>query len=354
MKRIAATYGDAAIRTEPNPPAVELDFSDPNVRRPISDDALNALDPLVEVAREVRLDSQPVTDRAIEHLERFGELRILSLAGTDVSDAGTKRILGFKSLAEINLSDTLVTESAVAALAADRGKKLPLHVVRNGPIDRLRSAGVTIAGKNDATLGRNGFVATVPRADQFQKVVPLLTEAPRLVGLVLTKSDVSDELVTENLVRQLRFLQAMDLRGTIVSPEQVALLHKQFPRLTLQWDPPLTQLRLVGSVKDEEGGVSIDLAGKKIDGRSWVLLTQVEKLKSLNLSGVPIDDLAFERLVQLKSLKQLTLEGTGLAGERIVELCRRNPLSCDARRSKERRRARQNPAPHDPRRIARP
>ena len=155
--------------------------------------------------------------------------------------------------------------------------------------------------------------------------MPLLTEAPRLVGLVLTKSDVSDELVTENLVRQLRFLQAMDLRGTIVSPEQVALLHKQFPRLTLQWDPPLTQLRLVGSVKDEEGGVSIDLAGKKIDGRSWVLLTQVEKLKSLNLSGVPIDDLAFERLVQLKSLKQLTLEGTGLAGERIVELCRRIP-----------------------------
>ncbi len=325
IKHIAATYGDAAIRTEPNSPAVELDFSEPNVRRRIRDDSLNVLDPLVEVARELRLDSQPITDSAIERLERFGELRILSLAGTDVSDAGTKRLLGFKNLSETDLSDTLVSESAVAALAADRGKKVPVHVVRDGPIDRLRSAGVAIAGKNDATLGRNGFVATVCRADQFQKVVPLLREAPRLVGLVLTSSDVSDELVTENLVRQLKFLQAMDLRGTIVSPQQVALLQKQFPGLKLQWDSPLSQLRLVGSVKDEESGVSIDFAGKRIDGRSWILLTQVEKLNTLNLSGVPIDDLAFEHLVQLKSLKQLTLEETGLAGQRILELCRRLP-----------------------------
>ena len=325
MKHIAATYGDAAIRTEPNPPAVELDFSETNVRRRIHDDSLNVLDPLVEVAREVRLDSQPITDSAIEHLERFGELRILSLAGTDVSDAATKRILGFKSLSEVDLSDTLMTEFAVSALAADRGKKTPLHVVRDGPIDRLRSAGVAIAGKNDPTLGRNGFVATVPFADQFQRLVPLLKEAPRLVGLVLTSSDVSDELVTENLVKQLKFLKALDLRGTIVSPQQVALLQKQFPGLKLQWDAPLTQLRLVGRVKDEESGVSIDLAGKKIDGRSWLLLTQVDKLKTLNLSGVPIDDLAFERLVQLKCLKQLTLQETGLAGQRILDLCRRIP-----------------------------
>jgi formylglycine-generating enzyme required for sulfatase activity len=335
MKHIAATYGDATIRTEPNPPGVELDFSEPNVRRRIRDDSLNVLDPLVEVAREVRLDSQPITDSAIEHLERFGDLRILSLAGTDVSDAGTQRILAFKSLSEVDLSDTLVTDGAVAALAADHGKKVPLRVVRDGPIDRLRSAGVAIAGKNDATLGRNGFVATVPRADQFQKVVPLLREAPRLVGLVLTNSDVSDELVTENLVRQLKFLQAMDLRGTIVSPPHVSLLRTQFPGLKMQWDPPLTQLRLVGNVKDDESGVSIDFAGKKIDGRSWILLTQVEKLNTLNLSGIPIDDSAFERLVQLNSLRQLTLEETGLAGQRILELCRRLPslVSLDVQKS---------------------
>ena len=36
--------------------------------------------------------------------------------------------------------------------------------------------------------------------------------------------------------------------------------------------------------------------------RTWILLSQVDKLNTLNLSGVAIDDSAFERLVQLKSL----------------------------------------------------
>jgi formylglycine-generating enzyme required for sulfatase activity/serine/threonine protein kinase len=352
IKRIAAGYGDAAIRSEANPPAVEIDFSESVVHKRVRDESLNILDGLIEVVREVRLDSQPITDSALEHLARFAELRVLSLAGTDISDAGLARVPSFKALSDIDLSDTLVTESAVTALTADRGQKGPLHIVRDGAIDRLRSAGVVIAAKNDATLGRNGFIATIPQADQFQKVVPLLKEVPRLVALVLSNSDLSDELLTENVVRQLKSLKALDLRKTVVSPQHVALLQKQFPGLQLKWDPPLTQLRLVGTVKEagkatgketgkEAGketaanGVIIDLSGKKIDARTWILLSQVDNVTTLDLSGVAIDDLAFERLVQLTTLRELILQETGLAAQRILEICRRIPtlVSLDVQKS---------------------
>jgi formylglycine-generating enzyme required for sulfatase activity/serine/threonine protein kinase len=325
VKRIARTYGEAAIRSEPNPPAVQVDLSEPIVHQRIRDESLNVLDPLVEVVREVRVDSQPITDNALEHLARFDELRILSLAGTDVSDAGVARVPSFKNLSEIDLSDTLITESAVSALAADRGKKVPLHVVRDGPIERLRNAGVAIAAKNDATLGRNGLVATIIHADQFQKAIPLLREAPRLVAIVLTNSDVTDEQLTENFIRQVKSLKALDIRGTIVSPQHLTLLQKQFPGLQLKWDPPLAQLRMISSVKENPNGVSIDLSHKKIDDRTWVLLSQVAKLTTLNLSGVAIDDLGFERLVQFAALRDLTLQETALAGQRLLEVCRRIP-----------------------------
>jgi formylglycine-generating enzyme required for sulfatase activity len=338
FRRIAATYGDAAIRSETNPPAVEVDFSEPIVHKRIRDESLNILDGLVEVVRELRVDSQPITDNALEQLARFDELRILSLAGTDLSNSGVAKLANFKNLSEVDLSDTLITDSAAAALAADRGKKAPapLHVVRDGAIDRLRNAGVAIAARNDVTLGRNGLVATIPRAEVFQKVVPLLREAPRLVAMVLSNSDVGDEQLTGNFIAQLKALKTLDLRGTIVSPQRIALLQKQFPSLQLKWDPPLEQLRLIGSVKETQAsGVSIDLSHKKLDDRTWVLLSQVAGLKALNLSGVAIDDLAFERLVQLTALRELILQESALPGQRILDLCRRIPslVSLDVQKS---------------------
>ncbi len=335
IKRIAGIYGDAAIRSDVSPSAVQIDLSDHVVHNRIRDESLNVLDGLTEVLRELRLDSQPITDNALEHLLRFGELRVLSLAGTDVSGGGISRLLSLKNLSEVDLGDTLIAEPAVLALTADRGQKVPLHVVRDGTIDRLRNAGIAMAAKNDATLGRNGFVATIRHADQFQKVVALLKAAPRLVAIGLANSDVGDDLITENLVRQLKSLKALDLGGTLVSPQRIALLQAQFPGLQLKWDPPLTQLRLIGNVKDVKSGVAIDLAQKKLDSRTWILLSQVDKLATLNLSGVAIDDVAFERLVQLTTLRELTLQETELAGQRLLEICRRLPslVSLDVQKS---------------------
>jgi formylglycine-generating enzyme required for sulfatase activity/serine/threonine protein kinase len=326
IKQIAATYGDAAIHSEPNPPAVQIDFSESIVHKQIRDGALRILDGLAELVREVHLDSQPITDNAIDRLARMSELRILSLAGTDVSDAGIAKVPTLKNLAEIDLSDTLVSEPAATALAAAPGQKVPLHVVRDGALDRLRSAGVAIAAKNDATLGRNGFVATIPGLEQFQKVIPALKAAPRLVALVVSNSDVNDDLLTENLVRQLKSLRALDLRGTIVSPQRIATLGKQFPGLQLKWDTPLTQLKALGGVKENgPNDISVDLTQKKVDGRTWTLLSQVDKLTALNLSGVAIDDLSFERLAQLTTLRDLTLQETALTSQKVQELCRRLP-----------------------------
>ncbi len=339
VKRIATIYGDASIRMEQNPPAVQIDFSEPTVHKPVRDKALNDLDGLVEVLHELRLDSQPITDRGLEHLTRFGELQILSLAGTDISDAGLAKVAALNKLSEIDLSDTLVTEAALKALA---GRKPPLRVARDGAVDRLRRAGVAISTKNDATPGPKSFVVTIPQSVQFSKVVNLLKEAPRLVELVLANPDASDDLVNESLVRQLAALKTLDLRGTIVSPQRVDLLKKQFPGLQLKWDSPLTQLRLIGSVKDVapvkeagSGGVAIDLARKKIDARTWTLLSQVPNLMALNLAGVAIDDVVFDRLVQLTTLRELNLEETSLDGQRLLELCQRLPalVSLDVQKS---------------------
>ena len=268
-------------------------------------------------------------------------MQILSLAGTDISDGGLAKIAALNKLSEIDLSDTLVTEAALKTLA-DRKQAAPLHVTRDGAVDRLRSAGVAISAKNDATLRRNGFIATIHNSAQFSKVVSLLKEAPRLVEIVFANPNASDELVSESLVRQLSALKVLDLRGTIVSPQRVDLLKKQFPGLQLKWDPPLAQLRLIGTVKEiapgkeaGTGGVAIDLARKKIDARTWVLLSQVPKLVALNLAGVAIDDVVFDRLVQLTTLRELNLEETSLDGQRLLELCQRLPAlaSLDVQKS---------------------
>jgi formylglycine-generating enzyme required for sulfatase activity/serine/threonine protein kinase len=337
IKRIEADYGDAAIRREENPPAVQVDFSAPTVKKRVRDESLAILDGLVEVLRELRLDSQPITDKALEHLKRFEELRILSLAGTDVSAAGLPKITNLKNLTEVDLSDTLLAESDVAALAADRRRTVPLHVLRDGVIDRLRNAGVAIAAKNDDTLGRNGFVATIPPSSEFQKLGLLLKQAPRLIGIVLANSDLGDEQLTENWVRQFNFLKALDLRGTLVSPQRIALIQKQFPGVQLQWDPPLTQLRPNAGIKQAgDGSVAIDLSGKKVDARTWILMSQVDKLTTLNLSGVAIDDVGFERLLQLAALRELTLQETPLTAPQILEVCRRLPalVNLDVQKSR--------------------
>jgi formylglycine-generating enzyme required for sulfatase activity/serine/threonine protein kinase len=336
IKRIAVAYGDPAIHKDENPPAIQVDFSRETVNKRVRDESLNVLDALVEVLHELRLDSQPITDNALNQLGRFDELRVLSLAGTDVSQIGISKLPNFKNLSDVDLSDTLVTEKAVAVLTADRGQKVPLHVVRDGSLDRLRNLGVVITAQNDATLGRNGFAATIPRSDQFQKFGPLLKEAPRLIAIVLSKSDVNDELLTENWVRQIKSLKVLDLRETVVSPQRVALLQKQFPGLRIEWDLPREQLRSIGSVKvSAADGVSIDLSHKKVDGRTWTLLSQVDKLTALNLSGVAIDDVGFERLVQLTSLRDLILQETHLGGQQVLEICKRieSLVSLDVRNS---------------------
>ncbi|HUE12581.1 MAG TPA: SUMF1/EgtB/PvdO family nonheme iron enzyme [Planctomycetaceae bacterium] len=336
IKRIVLAYGDPAIRKDENPPAVQVDFSHEIVNKRVRDESLNILDGLVEVLHELRLDSQPITDRALDHLGRFDELRILSLAGTDVSQTGISKLPSFKNLSEVDLSDTLVTEQAVAALVADRAQKVPLHVVRDGALDRLRNLGVVITAQNDATLGRYGFAATIPRSDQFQKFGPLLKVAPRLIAIVLSKSDVNDELLTENWVRQIKSLKLLDLRETVVSPQRVALLRKQFPGLRIEWALPREQLRSIGSVKvSAADGVSIDLSHKKVDARTWTLLSQVDKLTALNLSGVAIDDVGFERLVQLATLRDLILQETRLGGQQVLEICKRieSLVSLDVRNS---------------------
>ncbi|HEV7999189.1 MAG TPA: serine/threonine-protein kinase, partial [Planctomycetaceae bacterium] len=320
IKRIEADYGAASIRNEDHPPAVIVDFAEQRVKKRIRDESLTILDGLGEVLRELQLDSQPITDSALDHLRRFSELRILSLAGTDVSAAGLPKLATLKNLTDVDLSDTLLAESDVAALVAGRGRPAPLRVQRDGPIDRLRNLGVAIAAKNDLALGRNGFVGTIPAValGDFQKISLSLKKAPRLVGLVVSNPEIGDEWLTDSWVRQLEFLKSLDLRGTLVSPQQIALFGKQFPGVQVQWDPPLVQLRSVGAVtQSADGTIAIDLTGKKVDSRTWTLLSQVDKLATLNLSRVPIDGVGFQRLLQLTGLRALTLQETPLAGKQV-------------------------------------
>jgi hypothetical protein len=90
VKRVGAMYGDAAIHMDQNPPVVQIDLSEPIVHKSVQDKSLDVLDGLVEVLHELRLDFQPITDRGLEHLARFGELQTLSLAATDISNAGLR------------------------------------------------------------------------------------------------------------------------------------------------------------------------------------------------------------------------------------------------------------------------
>jgi formylglycine-generating enzyme required for sulfatase activity len=65
-------------------------------------------------------------------------------------------------------------------------------------------------------------------------------------------------------------------------------------------------------------------------------MSQVDKLTTLNLSGVAIDDVGYERLLQLAALRELTLQETPLAGQQILEVCRRLPalVNLDVQKSR--------------------
>ena len=74
----------------------------------------------------------------------------------------------FKNLSEIDLSDTLVTDRAVKTLTTDSGHKVPLHVVRDGAIDRLRNAGVAIPTRMTRHSAETGLSRRFPVRTSFK------------------------------------------------------------------------------------------------------------------------------------------------------------------------------------------
>ncbi|HZQ94492.1 MAG TPA: c-type cytochrome domain-containing protein [Candidatus Sulfotelmatobacter sp.] len=88
------------------------------------DDAtLTQLAPVANLIVDAELARTGVTDKGMQALAGFSNLRFLDLSGTAVTSAGVREIMKLGKLESLNLTETKVTRDGVAALQAKPGLK---------------------------------------------------------------------------------------------------------------------------------------------------------------------------------------------------------------------------------------
>ena len=177
------------------PPHYYRDFNVVSLRGAHADDAtLGAIEGLGQV-EELYLHNGAITDAGLAHLRGLKHLKFLDLTGTPVTDAGLVHLAGLQELCYLNLSETRVTDAGLAHLTG-------LRELRSLLLDGTR---VTDAG-----------LAHLAGLDQ-------------LIKLSLDRTQVGDGGLEH--LRSNERLISVSLSGTRVSPERIAKLKKDMPKL---------------------------------------------------------------------------------------------------------------------------
>jgi mono/diheme cytochrome c family protein len=88
-----------------------------------NDDTLQKLAPIAGFIVDAELARSKVTDKGLESIAVFSNLRFLDLTHTAVTSAGMKQLTKLEKLESLNLTDTKVTQDGVSALATNPAPK---------------------------------------------------------------------------------------------------------------------------------------------------------------------------------------------------------------------------------------
>jgi len=125
---------DASLMTSIDPDAASLDLSG---AAQLTDDGVLQLTRLGQL-RELNLSNTAITDRALAVLESLPLLETLSLAGTRVSDAGAAKLASLPHLRTLNLAWTHTGDGALRALSG----KTALRELHTGAL--VSDAGIAL------------------------------------------------------------------------------------------------------------------------------------------------------------------------------------------------------------------
>ncbi len=238
----------------------------------------------------------PSVEKRDETLKQVAELKegldaitTLDLTRSGVSDEGMKSLLAFPKLAELNLSDTRVSNAGLASVAEVKSLRA-LKVANQRGVDDLGIKALAPL-KDLESLTVNGCAVT-------DTVLPILAEFEGLQVLNLSgNTDIYGRdfkvLASQGAFRNLRELHVGGSRFGYYGLEQINKLSK------------LEVLRASGC----------ELAGAAING-----LAGCDRLKVLDLSRNLLQDDNIKGVSRLKGLEELRLGGTNVTDDCLNSL----------------------------------
>ncbi len=233
--------------------------------------------------RELHVRKTPVSDAFLIRLRELPQLEELHLHGNQLRDASLKQLKGLVHLKELSLSRNPITDDGL------------LHLAALLQLERLYLNGTFVT---DAGIGHLGGL-------------------PRLQFIGLDGTRISG--VGLDQLEKLTGLRHLDLGSTPVADAGLECLGK------------LTQLSVLGLSRTEVsdtglehlGGMtqltSLNLEGTNISDAGLAHLQGMTRLQTLNL-GTQITDAGLEHLSELTQLQTLDLSGTQVTDAGLVHL----------------------------------
>ena len=186
---------------------------------PINDADLAALAGLTGL-HELDLSSTAITDAGMVHLRGLVRLRALYLTETSVSSAGLGHLRGMTDLVILGLAQTRVADLNPIALRVD--KLIWLNLAQTPMTD----SGLTPLAR--ATDLQFLFIQDTPITDAGLAHLP---RTRQLYALLLDDTAITDSGIDG--LPDLSRLGSINLARTKVSPERVARLRRQYPRVSV-------------------------------------------------------------------------------------------------------------------------
>jgi internalin A len=276
------------------------------------------------------------TANYIHLLKSFPKLTWLDLGGTDITDAGLKRLPELKNLIEVNLCETSVTPTALAELrkAAPRLRifddfaieGLAGHVRRDGTGRGRRIIDVSFAGNHkfsDASMPllkplKHLKVLQIQDTQITDEGLKELSELEKLEVLVLMRNPITD--VGLKHLKELGNLYSLWLGNTKITDVGLTELLKL---------ENLTQLELFQSqitdaglktVSKLKGLTVLNVGSSRITDAGLKELSALRNLTRLELMDTQITDAGLKELRVFKNLVLLNLRGTRITDAGLIEL----------------------------------
>jgi hypothetical protein len=218
----------------------------------------------------------------LEHVSRLPHLEKLSVADLPFGDDALRRLHQLKTLRELILSSTSVTDEAVERLQ----QALPELAIRRSQV--------------------RAIFALLPFTDEISSNFPLLLVPADLDEVDGDAIEITLRPGRENgaipYLRALRTLRVLKLGGT--NTDDVALTYVR----------GLTDLRVLQVPYTQVGDAGL------------IHLQRLVRLESLDLEGTRVGDAGLRNLTGLSSLNQLCLAGTNVSDEGLAALAERTSL----------------------------